>query len=94
MKVVNDRRDRYYKNITVESKALDTLNKQRWIHQDIIDAFVAMLDDLVNKKLGTLLPTTRPRVVMFPTHCEALRGSIVNLFIDVSSSGITGGFRL
>jgi len=27
VKVVNDHQDRYYKNITVESKALDTLNK-------------------------------------------------------------------
>ncbi len=94
VKVVNDHQDCYYKNITVESKALDTLNKWWWIHQDIIDAFVAMLDDLVNKKLRTLLPTTCPRVIMFPTHCEVLQGSIINLFIDISSSEITGGFLL
>ena len=94
VKVVNDHWDHYYKNTTVESKALDTLNKWWWIHQDIIDAFVAMLDDLVNKELGTLLPTTCPRVVMFPTHCEVLWGSIINLFIDISSYEITGGFQL
>ena len=68
----------------VQPKALRSLNRRQWIHEEVIDTFVAMLEDLVEGPLQDILPSTQPQVVLYRTHCFDIRaGNLAKHFLDV-----------
>lgn len=75
---------RYYQDLIVPDNAIQTLKHQRWIDGAVIDAYIALLTDLVDQQLHDILPTTRPKVIMFPTQSEALRHRLATRLLDVS----------
>ncbi len=48
----------YYQDLIVPDNAIQTLKHQRWIDGAVIDAYIALLTDLVDQQLHDILPTT------------------------------------
>ena len=62
----------YYQDLVVPDNVVQMLKHQWWIDGAIINVYIALLMDLVDQQLHDILPTTQPKVIMFPTQNKAL----------------------
>ena len=74
----------YYQDLIVPDNATQTLKHQWWLDGAVIDTYIALLNDLVDRRLHSILPTTRPKVIMFLTQSEALQYRLATHLLDVS----------